>query len=113
MHHITVAIGAQLRKGVAEFCVLGVLAQAPMYGWQLAQTLGERGLVASIGTLYPILARLSAEGLVTSYIAESSQGPPRRYYELTTDGRERVVEFRDEWDRFVVAVNDTVGGRND
>ena len=46
-----------MRKGVVEYCVLGLLAREPMYGWQLADALTASGLIASIGTLYPLLAR--------------------------------------------------------
>ena len=110
---MVVAVAAQLRKGVAEYCVLGALSTEPMYGWQLAETLGSRGLVGGIGTLYPLLARLRADALVSSYVVESSQGPDRRYYELTAEGAARVSEFRREWALFVAAVDETIGGRDD
>lgn len=105
-------IGAQLRKGVAEYCVLGAVSSEPMYGWQLAETLGERGLVGGVGTLYPILTRLRDSGLVRSFMSESTTGPARRYYEITPAGTKQLGEFRREWLPFVDAVNQTVGGAN-
>lgn len=110
VHRMIAGIGTQLRKGVAEFCVLGELAREPMYGWQLASKLGDRGLVAGIGTLYPMLARLRADGLVQSYVAPSNEGPARKYYELTAAGAARIEEFRREWAPFVDAVNEAIGG---
>lgn len=63
----------QLRRGVVEYCVLGFLAAEPMYGWQLASALTERDLIASIGTLYPLLGRLRDRGLIVAF--EQEQEP--------------------------------------
>src|SRR5690606_21463881 len=75
MHSMIADVGAQLRKGVVEYCVLGLLAQEPMYGWQLAEPLTKHGIIASIGTLYPMLARLRARGLVSTFDQASDSGP--------------------------------------
>lgn len=63
----------QLRRGVVEYCVLGFLAAEPMYGWQLASALTKRDLIASIGTLYPLLGRLRDRGLIVAF--EQEQEP--------------------------------------
>ena len=106
---MTADLGAQLRKGVVESCVLGLLESEPMYGWQLSETLVGHGMIASIGTLYPMLSRLRAQGLVTTYAEASETGPVRKYYELTALGRTQLNDFRKQWATFVPAVDGFVG----
>lgn len=101
--------GAQLRKGVVEYCVLGLLAREPMYGWQLSERLIEHGLIASIGTLYPVLTRLREKGLVSSYEEASGSGPVRRYYRPTEAGTAYLNAFRTQWAPFAATVADIVG----
>jgi len=103
-----IEVGAQLRKGVVEYCVLGLLAAEPMYGWQISQTLLSHQLIASIGTLYPLLTRLRSRGLVSTYSQASQAGPSRRYYELTAEGRNELKTFRSQWSPFAEAVNEIV-----
>lgn len=96
----------QLRRGVVEACILGLLAGEPMYGWQLSERLiGDGAIIGSIGTLYPVLARLRERGEVTSYEVPSDSGPPRRYYELTDAGRHTLHRFRGEWVLFTASVD--------
>jgi len=106
---MTADVGTQLRKGVVESCVLGLLATEPMYGWQLSETLVRHGMIASIGTLYPMLSRLRAQGLVSTYDERSETGPVRKYYELTPSGRQQLSDFRQQWASFSIAVDDLVG----
>jgi PadR family transcriptional regulator PadR len=103
-----VDVGAQLRKGVVEYCVLGQLAREPMYGWQLSETLVSHNIIASIGTLYPILSRLRARGLVSSFDTQSDSGPVRKYYRLTDEGTTQLEAFRQQWGPFVVSVQDLI-----
>jgi PadR family transcriptional regulator PadR len=89
---------AQVRKGVAEQCVLALLTRGEMYGFELARELGARGrIIASEGTLYPLLARLRRNGLVETSWRESTAGPPRRYYRLTGDGELALASFKKQW----------------
>lgn len=101
-------IGPQLRKGVAEFCILGLLDQVPMYGWELATRLQEVGAIASIGTLYPVLGRLRDRGAISSRTVPSDQGPSRKYYSLTDVGRAELNRFRADWPGFVGRVNQSI-----
>lgn len=95
----------QLRRGVVEACILGLLAREPMYGWQLADRLIAGGsIIGSIGTLYPVLTRLRERGDVTTYEVASESGPPRRYYELTPVGRRSLDRFRRDWAGFAASV---------
>lgn len=106
---MTVDVGAQMRKGVVEYCVLGLLSREPMYGWQLADALTGRGLIASIGTLYPLLGRLRDNGWVTTFDQPSESGPARRYYRLTADGIAQLTLFRAQWEPFARTVSGLVG----
>ncbi|MFB2586718.1 PadR family transcriptional regulator [Herbiconiux liukaitaii] len=89
-----------LRKGALEFCVLASLASDRGYGRDLAHMLAARGLLASEGTLYPLLSRLREAGLVDSELTDPGQGRQRRYYTLTPTGRARLSAFRLAWSPF-------------
>lgn len=110
---MTADVGAQLRKGVVESCVLGLLAREPMYGWQLSEHLTRAGLIASIGTLYPVLGRLRDRGLVAAFEQATGTGPVRKYYRLTTDGTAELARFRDAWTPFTDAVGAMLAGTLD
>jgi PadR family transcriptional regulator PadR len=99
----------QLRRGAAEYCVLALLAQRERYGFELAQELSRAELLAGEGTVYPLLSRLRRHGWVDTNWRESSQGPPRRYYRLTEDGRSALRRFAAEWTRFRAAVDKILG----
>ena len=79
---------AQMRRGSLEYCVLALLQQRERYGFELVQNLGQvDGMVTSEGTIYPLLSRLRRDGVVETFWRESNSGPPRRYYQLTDQGR--------------------------
>ncbi|MGA4669264.1 PadR family transcriptional regulator [Propionibacteriaceae bacterium Y1923] len=101
----------QLRRGVLEHCVLALLQDDLRYGYDLVTELSEAGLLASEGTIYPLLSRLRKEGLVETTWAESPSGPPRRYYSLTTAGHHALAEFRDAWSALKLSVDDILSGR--
>jgi PadR family transcriptional regulator, regulatory protein PadR len=88
----------QLRKGILELAVMGVLYHERHYGYSLVRVLTESGSVSlKEGTIYPILARLNTDGLVRSEWVESDQGPPRKYYALTASGRQLFDELSKEF----------------
>ena len=88
----------QLRKGTLELCVLSALRGRRLYGYDLVKRLRTvGGVVMSEGTVYPLLSRLKAEGLVTTTLEESSEGPARKYYELTLRGREELARMQAHW----------------
>jgi PadR family transcriptional regulator PadR len=95
----------QLRRGILELAVMGVLYHGRHYGYSLIRVLSERGSIAlKEGTVYPILARLDRDGLVGSEWVESAQGPPRKYYSLTSSGRRLFDELSQELDGLVSLV---------
>ena len=100
----------QLRKGTLELCVLSALSGRRLYGYDLVKQLRDvGGLIMSEGTVYPMLSRFKKEGLVTSTLVESSEGPARKYYELTPRGRNLVCRMLEHW-REVRGGIDTLGG---
>src|SRR5207247_5519162 len=100
------ALLAQMRKGTLQYCVLALLADEERYGFDLVRSLAETdGMVTSEGTIYPLLSRLRRDGLVETTWRESTSGPPRRYYRLTTAGGAALKAFKDEWGRFRDAVD--------
>ena len=88
----------QLRKGMLEFCILRAIRGASLYGYDIVRMLRDiEGLVISEGTIYPILSRLKKEGFVKTTIKESSEGPPRKYYEMTDKGEKMLGEMDNYW----------------
>lgn len=87
----------ELRRGVLQVAVLALLRRRT-YGYDLLKVLGEGGLPVEEGTLYPILRRLEAEGLLASSW-DTSGNRPRKYYESTDEGRAVLRTLREEWDR--------------
>lgn len=98
---------AQLRRGAIEHCILALLTRGERYGFELVKSLsGSTSLIASQGTIYPLLGRLRRNGLVDTVWRESAEGPPRRYYALTEEGRRSLAAFTDYWTTFSNSVND-------
>jgi PadR family transcriptional regulator PadR len=92
---------AQARKGIVELFVLELLARrGSMHGYGIVQALDELGdLVAGVSTVYPVLKRLEADGLVAASWATDSPGNPRKYYELTAGGERFLERAQTEWGR--------------
>lgn len=92
---------AQLRKGALEMAALASLWRGRLYGLEIIRFLeGQSQLILSEGTIYPILNRLKAEGLLTSEWVEAEAGHPRKYYSLTDAGRQRLVQMAQAWAGF-------------
>ena len=88
----------QMRKGLLELCVLATLKSARMYGYDIVKRLAAvDGLVMGEGTIYPILSRFKKEGLVDTTLAESPEGPARKYYQLTARGRLLLARMLTAW----------------
>lgn len=102
----------QLRKGVLEHCVLALLRGGERYGYDLVTELAEAGLLASEGTIYPLLSRLRKEELVESSWRESPSGPPRRYYSITAQGEHALADFRTAWTGFRNSVDVILSGKD-
>ncbi|PKQ38120.1 MAG: PadR family transcriptional regulator [Actinobacteria bacterium HGW-Actinobacteria-1] len=97
---------AQLRKGVVQLLVLQVLSSESLYGYALVKRLEELGeFVAGEGTVYPVLRRLEADGLLSADWVNDTPGNPRKYYSVTEAGAAFLARTLEEWDRIVTAVH--------
>ncbi len=103
------AVQVQLKKGVLELCVLALLSRGDAYAYDIASRLAK-GIGMGEGTIYPLMRRMQTDGLVDTYLVESTAGPPRKYYKLTERGRETFTSQKTEWADFSTAVNDILGG---
>lgn len=104
-------MNTQYKKGVLELCVLALLRQRDCYGYEISEILSRRVDIAD-GTVYPILRKLKADGLLTTYLQEESGGPPRKYYKLTEFGRETYQNDRAEYLNFAQSVRTLLEDEN-
>lgn len=100
----------QLRKGVLDMCVLALLARQDGYAYDIASRLAE-AIGMGEGTIYPLMRRMQGDGLVKTYLEESSSGPPRKYYQLTKAGHAALSAHRAEWNGFVASVGRVLDDR--
>jgi DNA-binding PadR family transcriptional regulator len=97
----------ELRRGVIVLAALSQLRE-PQYGYSLRQALAEQGMVVEEGTLYPLLRRLEAQGLLASEW-RIENGPPRRYYTLSAEGKKLYAELTESWRNLVDTVERLIG----
>ncbi len=102
----------QMRKGVLEFCILSIIAQREVYASEILQELKDAHLIVVEGTIYPLLTRLKNSGLLSYKWEESSEGPPRKYYQLTENGEIFREELAKNWNSLVHAVNHITHNEN-
>jgi len=97
-------VKSQMRKGILEYCILLILKQRKAYANDIIHIMQKARLIVVEGTLYPLLTRLKNMNLLTYQWIESNQGPPRKYYELTSDGEQFLSELEQAW----CEVSDTI-----
>ncbi|HUO12974.1 MAG TPA: PadR family transcriptional regulator [Caulobacteraceae bacterium] len=102
------SIDIQLKKGALDLCVLALLARGDNYAYEIASQLAE-AIGMGEGTIYPLMRRMQTDGLVETYLVESSAGPPRKYYRLTASGRASLEAQRLAWRAFADAVQAILG----
>lgn len=98
-------IRSQMRKGILEYCVLLILNRERAYPSDILNRLSEAQLLVVEGTLYTLLNRLRKEGKLNYEWEESPKGPPRKYYFITSAGKESLNEMSEVWDEIVKNVN--------
>lgn len=104
----------ELKKGSAELLVLSLIEVRARHGYEIGKLIEQRSggrLRFRIGSLYPILCRLEAKGLISGRWVEKAGERRRRYYKLTAEGRKMLAAERGIWQQFVVTVNQIVKPR--
>ena len=89
---------AQMRKGILEYCILAILSRNSCYAIDIINELRKAQVIVVEGTLYPLLTRQKNAGLLSYRWEESTQGPPRKYYEMTSKGQAFLNELEMAWD---------------
>ncbi|MEY3413101.1 MAG: hypothetical protein RIQ70_1793 [Bacteroidota bacterium] len=95
---------AQMRKGILEYCILSILSRGEAYPSEILESLESAKLLVVEGTLYPLLTRLKNMELLSYRWEESTSGPPRKYYDITTQGKEFLEELDKTWNELQQAV---------
>lgn len=102
-----IKINTQFKKGVLELLVLVMVEKKDMYGYELVEAVSKI-VDVNEGTIYPILKRLTNEGLFETYLEESKEGPVRKYYHITVSGKEKKKQQLEEWLKFESSVNEFI-----
>lgn len=97
-------MSTQLKKGVLEMVVLSKIAHRDSYGYDIYQEISNN-MAISESTIYPILRKLTKDGLCETYLRESSEGPPRKYFRVTKQGKKRLDDLKMDWQKFQRVVN--------
>ena len=92
-------MNTQLKRGMLDLLVFVVLNKEDCYGYKLVEII-SKNIEISEGTIYPLLKRLRDDGFVETYLAESNEGPPRKFYCLTSKGRRAMEIQYNEWIAF-------------
>lgn len=101
----------QMRKGILEYCILSIISRGEIYASDIISELKRAQLLVVEGTLYPLLTRLKNNGLLSYIWKESTSGPPRKYYQITQDGLDVLVQLDVTWKELLFAVETSLVGR--
>ncbi|GAB2699336.1 PadR family transcriptional regulator [Mucilaginibacter koreensis] len=101
----------QMRKGILEYCILSIIARGEIYASDIIAELKNAQLLVVEGTLYPLLTRLKNNGLLTYSWVESTSGPPRKYYNLSAEGKSVLEQLDKTWQELVFAVTTSIDKR--
>ena len=105
-------MNSQLKRGTLELCVLSMVSGNDCYGYEIVNRISECMSITE-GTVYPLLKRLKDNGSINSYIVESQEGPPRKYYSITEYGKNVMDDQEKEWYEFVDSVNKILKGERE
>ena len=105
------SLNSQFKKGLLELCGLSTISKNDCYGYELVETISEN-IEISEGTIYPLLRKLVKQEYCTTYLKESQEGPPRKYYTLTDLGKQTKDNLIKEWYEFTENVDDILLEKN-
>lgn len=100
-----------MRKGILEYCILSIISRGEIYASDIIGELKKARLLVVEGTLYPLLTRLKNNGLLSYSWKESTSGPPRKYYQITSAGLGVLNKLDTTWEELVFAVRTSMEGR--
>lgn len=95
----------QMRKGILEFCILGIISKGEVYASDILDQLKTSKLLVVEGTVYPLLTRLKNAGLLSYVWRESTSGPPRKYFTITAQGEDVLRDLLSTWGELDHAVS--------
>ncbi|MCM1579245.1 MAG: PadR family transcriptional regulator [Ruminococcus sp.] len=95
----------QMKKGILELCILQIVSQRDMYGYEIMKTVTEAFSGLNESTVYAVLRRLHADRFTESYTGDISGGPKRKYYRITPAGEAALEDMRREWAELLAAAN--------
>jgi PadR family transcriptional regulator, regulatory protein PadR len=102
-------MNTQFKKGILEMCILSIIHKRDMYGFEVIDALA-REIDVNDNTVYPILRRLTGQGLFDTYEKQTNVGAPRKYYKITPTGEKKLKEYESEWRTFLQGVFKLLGG---
>lgn len=103
------ADSTQMLKGILDGCILAIIQEGEIYGYELTEKLHSYGFHSfGEGTIYPLLLRMQKEGLVTSVLRESTAGPKRKYYQLSELGEKELNNFKERWTDLKLSVEKVI-----
>ncbi len=94
-----------MRKGILEYCILHIISRGEVYASDMLEELTSAKIMVVEGTLYPLLTRLRKAGLVDYRWIESASGPPRKYYQLTDQGSDFLLQLKATWQDLVASAD--------
>ncbi len=103
---------AQMKKGILEYCILSIISRGEVYASDIIDELKNSKMIVVEGTLYPLLTRLKNDELLSYQWIESKSGPPRKYFQLTKEGKKILKELEETWNELVQAVKYTTTQSN-
>jgi PadR family transcriptional regulator, regulatory protein PadR len=109
---MTKRIRSKIGRGSGELAILSLLAEQPLYGFEIAKQIDERtgsALKFTLASLYPLLYEMEKRGWVEGRWQANSAGRDRRYYRLTPGGRRQLAPLRSEWRSFFQALDSLAG----
>mgnify|MGYP001328530083 CR=1 FL=1 len=102
-------MNTQFKKGIIEMCVIHMISEKDMYGFEVIDSL-SREIDVNENTVYPLLRRLTDQGYFETYTESTNVGAPRKYYRITGKGRDKLAEYSREWNKFLKGVFRILGG---
>ena len=102
----------ELLKGIAPVVVLETLSRGAMYGYELSEAIAKRSaqvLTLGRGTLYPLLYNLEAKALIRGEWQDNPGKRRRRYYSITSEGKEHLARQKEQWRQLQTGVNLALG----